>query len=112
MEVIRTQQEQAHQDYVQDLRKRVMQFNAYPAQCRDALRAREIAEERYGIMKQRYEAGTVSVTDLNTAWQEMTSANGQYISQLRAFWNDYYSLQKATLYDWVKKKPITVADEP
>ena len=112
MEVIRTQQEQAHQDYVQDLRKRVMQFNAYPAQCRDALRAREIAEERYGIMKQRYEAGTVSVTDLNTAWQEMTSANGQYISQLRAFWNDYYSLQKATLYDWVKKKPITVDDEP
>jgi len=106
LEVVRTQQEQTHQDYIQELRKKVMQFNAQPTQCRNALRAQEIAEERYEIMRRRYEAGTVSVTDLNTALQEMTSAKAQYISQLNTFWNDYYSLQKSTLYDWTMNRDI------
>ena len=106
LEVVRTQQEKTHQDYMQDLRKKVMQFNAQPAQCRHAQRAQEIAEERYDIMRRRYEAGTVSVTDLNTALKEMTSARVQYISQLNTFWCDYYNLQKSTLYDWTKKRDI------
>lgn len=108
LEVVRTQQEQAHEDYLQDLRKKVLQFNAQPAQCRNALRAQEIAEERYDIMRRRYESGTVSVTDLNTALQEMTNAKSQYISQLNTFWTDYYSLQKSTLFDWAANRDITV----
>lgn len=106
LEVVRTQLEQAHLDYVQALRKKVLQFNLQPIQCRDALRAQEIAEERYEIMRKRFETGSVSVTDLNTAQQEMESAKYQYISQLNTFWNDYYSLQKSTLYDWIKKQDI------
>ena len=106
LEVVRTQQEQAHLDYVQALRKKVLQFNLQPIQCRDALRAQEIAEERYEIMRKRFETGSVSVTDLNTAQQEMESAKYQYISQLNTFWNDYYSLQKSTLYDWIQKRDI------
>ena len=106
LEVVKTQQEQSHQDYVQELRKKVMQFNAQPSQCRNALRAQEIAEERYNIMRRRYEEGTVSVTDLNTALQEMTSAKAQYIGQLNTFWSDYYSLQKSTLYDWTMNRDI------
>ena len=108
LEVVRTQQEQNHQDYIQELRKKVMQFNAQPTQCRDALRAQEIAEERYDIMRRRYETGTVTVTDLNTAQQEMTSAKAQYISQLSTFWNDYYALQKSTLFDWTERRDIYV----
>ena len=108
LEVVRTQQEQNHQDYIQELRKKVMQFNAQPTQCRDALRAQEIAEERYDIMRRRYETGTVTVTDLNTAQQEMTSAKAQYISQLSTFWNDYYALQKSTLFDWSEGRDIYV----
>lgn len=105
-EVVRTQLEQAHLDYMQALRKKVLQFNLQPVQCRDALRAQEIAEERYEIMRKRFETGSVSVTDLNTAQQEMESAKSQYISQLNTFWNDYYSLQKSTLYDWILKQNI------
>ena len=108
LEVVRTQQEQTHQDYIQELRKKVMQFNAQPVQCRNAQRAQEIAEERYDIMRRRYEAGTVTVTDLNTAQQEMSSAKAQYISQLNTFWGDYYSLQKSTLFDWTNNREILV----
>lgn len=108
LEVVKTQQEQNHQDYIQELRKKVLQFNAQPSQCRNSLRAQEIAEERYDIMRRRYEEGMVSVTDLNTALQEMTSAKAQYISQLNTFWSDYYSLQKSTLYDWNMNRDIIV----
>lgn len=108
LEVVKTQQEQNHQDYIQELRKKVLQFNAQPSQCRNSLRAQEIAEERYDIMRRRYEEGMVSVTDLNTALQEMTSAKAQYISQLNTFWSDYYSLQKSTLYDWNLNRDIIV----
>lgn len=106
LEVVRTQLEQAHLDYVQALRKKVLQFNLQPTQCRDALRAQSIAEERYEMMRKRFEAGSVSVTELNTAQQEMESAKNQYVSQLNTFWNDYYSLQRSTLYDWIQKRDI------
>ena len=108
LEVVKTRLEQSHIDYVEELRRKVMQFNMQPALCRDAMRAQEIAEERYGITYKRFEAGAVSVTDLNTAQQEMESAKAQYISQLRTFWNDYYTLQKSTLYDWVRGTDISV----
>ncbi|MCD8235490.1 MAG: TolC family protein [Prevotellaceae bacterium] len=108
MEVTRTKLEQSHLDYMQALRKRVMQFNVMPSQCRDALRAREIAEERYKITRKRFETGAISVTDLNTAQQELESAQSQYINQLQTFWTDYYTLQKSTLYDWVRHADIEV----
>ena len=37
----------------------------------------------------------------------METAKAQYISQLKTFWSDYYSLQQSTLYDWVRQTDIT-----
>lgn len=108
LDVVRTQIEQSHLDYMQNLRKKVTQFNAQPTQCKDALRAQEIAIERYEISRKRYEAGSLSVTELNTAQQEMESAKAQYINQLSSFWNDYYTLQQATLHDWQSKSDLSV----
>ncbi|MDO4984627.1 MAG: TolC family protein [Prevotella sp.] len=108
LDVVKTQLEQSHLDYIQNLRKKVTQFNIQPVQCKDALRAQDIAVERYEITRKRYEAGAISVTELNTAQQEMESARAQYINQLASFWNDYYTLQKATLYDWQKKSDLIV----
>ena len=108
LDVVRTQKEQEHLDYVQELRRKVTLFNIQPSQCRDAFRAQEIAEERYDITRRRYEAGAISVTDLNTAQQEMESAKTQYINQLQTFWSDYYTLQKSTLYNWQAGHDLTV----
>lgn len=108
LDVIKTKNEQAHLDYVQDLRRDVADFNTLPLQCRNAARAEEIAGERYEITKKRFETGTISVTDLNTAQQELESAKSQYISQLFKFWSKYYALQKTTLYDWRNGCEITV----
>ncbi len=108
LELAKTKNEQTHLDYVQELKKKVMQFNVQPQQCRNALRAQEIAEERYDITKKRFETGSVSVTELNTAQQELESAKMQYISLLQTFWTDYYTLQKSTLYDWINHSDIRV----
>lgn len=108
LELAKAKNEQVHLDYVQELRRKVMLFNTQPSQCKDALRAQEIAEERYEITRKRFETGAVSVTDLNTAQQELESAKKQYIAILQTFWTDYYTLQKSTLYDWINLSDIHV----
>ena len=108
LEVTRTQLEQAHETYLQDLRTNVLQFNTQSAQCKNTLRAQEIADERYEITKRRFEAGAVTVTELNTAQQESESARAQYLRLLQTYWTDYYTLRKATLYDWIHGHDIDV----
>lgn len=107
LEVTKTQLEQAHEAYIQDLRNSVLQFNMQSSQCMNALRAQDIAEERYDITKRRFETGAVTVTELNTAQQEAENARAQYIHQLQTFWSGYYNLRKATLYDWENKQDLT-----
>lgn len=108
LEVTKTQLEQAHETYIQDLKMSVLQFNMQSMQCKNALRAQDIADERYDITKRRYETGAVTVTDLNTAQQEFENARAQYIHQLQTFWTGYYGLRKSTLYDWVDQKDLTI----
>jgi len=72
------------------------------------MRAQDIADERYGITKRRFETGAVTVTDLNTAQQESENARAQYIRLLQNFWTDYYTLRKATLYDWIQRHDIYI----
>ncbi len=106
LEAVKTMQEQEYEEYVQEIRTNVLRFNIQNDQCNNALRAQDIADERYEITKKRFETGAVTVTDLNTAWQEAESARSGYISQLRAFWISYYSLRKATLYDWIRNTDL------
>ena len=108
LEVTKTQLEQAHETYIQDLKISVLQFNMQYEQCMNALRAQDIADQRYDITKRRYETGAVTVTDLNTAQQESENARTQYISQLQTFWMGYYNIRKSTLYDWIGHHNLTV----
>lgn len=107
LEVTRTQLEKDHEEYVQDLQTKVLEFNILASQCRNAQRAQDIADERYDITRRRFENGAVSVTDLNTAQQEAETARAQYITELETFWSSYYALRKATLYDWVMHTDLT-----
>lgn len=106
LEANRVQLQQEHEKYLQDLATDVQSFNIQAVQCKNALRAQDIANERYDITKRRFEAGAVSVTDLNTAWQESESARAQYIRLLRSYWSTYYSIRRSTLYDWVNGRDI------
>jgi len=106
LEVAKTKLEKDHESYLQQLQTNVMQFNLLGAQYKNAMRAQDIADERYEIMKRRFETGGVKVTDLNTAQQESESARAQYIRLLQTYWTDYFTLRKATLYDWILRHDL------
>ena len=106
LEANKARLEQAHETYLQDLATDVQSFNTQAVQCKKALRAQDIANERYDITKRRFEAGSVTVTELNTAWQESESARAQYVRLLQSYWNSYYSLRKSTLYDWIGNRDL------
>lgn len=95
------------EEYVQDVKKQAMQFAYQTEQCRLAKRAEEISAERYEITKKKFEEGSIEVNDLNTALKEAEDAKAQYVSQLKTFWTDYYTLQRTTLYDWISQRKIT-----
>lgn len=107
LDVVKTQIEQNDIEYEQTIKKLVMQFNLQYEQCRDAARAEEIANERYALSVQRFEAGSISVTELNTAQQEKESARAQYISQLCTYWSNYYNIQRHTLWNYIENHEIT-----
>lgn len=107
LDMVKTQIEQEDMSYRQELKRMVMQFNLQYEQCRDAARAEEIADERYTLTVQRFETGSISVTELNTALQEKESARAQYIGQLRTYWSNYYNIQRNTLWNYVDNKEIT-----
>lgn len=107
LDVVKTQIQQEDIEYEQTIKKLVMQFNLQYEQCRDAARAEEIANERYALTVQRFETGSISVTELNTAQQEKESARAQYISQLRTYWSNYYTIRRHTLWDYIENHEIT-----
>ena len=106
LELTRIQVEQANIDLEQEIRTTVMYFNNQAAQCRISRRALEIAEETYLMAYKRYEKGAMSVTDFNTANNELESAQAQYLSQLNTYWSYYYTIQRMTLYDYVNNENI------
>lgn len=107
LDLVKTQIEQEDLNYRQELKRLVMQFNLQNEQCREAARAEEIADERYTLSLQRFETGSISVTELNTALQEKEAARAQYISQLQTYWNNYYNIQRYTLWNYINNNEIT-----
>jgi outer membrane protein TolC len=59
-----------------------------------------VANRRFVIANSLYQAGKLSVTDLNLAQSEKDSARRNYIGALRAYWDAYYMLRRITLYDF------------
>lgn len=106
LELAKTKSMQANADYMQKVKQEVLQFSFQSEQCRTSLRAQEISNERYEITKKRFEAGNISVTELNTSLQEVETAKSQYLDQLRTYWTYYYTLRRYTLYDWVKHQAL------
>ena len=108
LDVVKTQIEQENLNYRQELKRMVLQFNLQYEQCRDAARAEEIADERYALTLQRFETGSINVTELNTALQEKEAARAQYIGQLQTYWNNYYNIQRRTLWNYINDNEITI----
>ncbi len=102
-EITMSELEQAEVEFRQDIRIKVLEFNNQARQCEISERALLVAEQRYEITKDRFQNGGITVTDLNTAQEELDAASQQYVSQLSSFWSSYFELRKLSLYNYIDK---------
>ena len=107
-EVVKAQVEQAENDKRISLYTAVGQFNNQRQLCDVSRRAAAIAQERYGLVMDKFRSGKASVTDLNTARGERDDAVQKYIRDISSFWSYYYTLRKLTLYDFLTGEDLTV----
>lgn len=106
-EVIRTSVDQARVDFDQNIFLTIMQFNLQDDQLLITAKADTISQRRYEVTKQRFLIGKVDVLDLNVALSEKDVAKRNYITALRNYWRDYYTIRRLTLYDFLEEKEIT-----
>ncbi|MCQ2073849.1 MAG: TolC family protein [Bacteroidaceae bacterium] len=105
-ETTKSQLDQSLMDYRQDIMVRVMQFNNQRGQCEISKRAMQIAEESYELALRNFGSGTMSVTELNQLQDTRDDARNSYENNVRSFWNQYFSLRKTTLYDFISGTDI------
>ena len=106
--VVRAQVQQSENDYRRSIYTSVGQFNNQRRQCEVSRRAKEISEERYSLMMDKFREGNASVTDLNTAQSEKDAALQKYVSDVSNYWKFYYKLRQYALYDFMSGKDIDV----
>lgn len=107
-EVARAQVQQSENDYRRQIFTAVGQFNSQRQQCHSSRRAKEVAEERYTLMMEKFRRGNASVLELNSAQSEKDAAVRRYISDLSNYWNYYYGLRRIALYDFIGGKDLDV----
>ena len=98
--------EQDQLNFRQEIFTEVTLFEMLREQLRITAMADSIASEKYGIAKERYILGRLSITDLSIAFQEKDRAKQDYIIALRDFWTAYYRLRYLSLYDFEKGEKI------
>ena len=107
-DVVRAQVEQAENDKRISLFTAVGQFNNQRQLCDVSRRASAIAQERYGLMIEKFRSGKATVLELNNARTESDGAIQKYVQDISSFWRYYYTLRKLTLYDFLAGDDLTV----
>ena len=106
-ELVFTSVEQEVIDFEHNIFLEVVQFNMQENQLRIAAKADTVAQKRYDITSKRYMIGKVNdVLDLDKAQIDNDNALKGYYSALRTYWQSYFRVRKATLFDFKRGMPI------
>jgi len=103
---IQRTQEQAELNFGDDIYYRVLTLDQLRAQLDISAASDTIAQKRYGITKNRYLIGKVSIQDLFIAQDERDRAVQQHINNLRNFWVALAQLRADTLFDFSTGEPV------
>ncbi|MEQ8908258.1 MAG: TolC family protein [Vicingaceae bacterium] len=109
-ELVRSTIEQEAIDFEQDIYEKVATYNLNRKQLLISKRAREVAEKRFEVTKQRYLLGKILITDLQIAQTEKDNALLSYMNAFRVFWQSYYDLRRITHYDFEKQAVIGASE--
>lgn len=86
----------------------VMQIRQLQTSLEISAKADTIAQRRYEMAKNRYLIGKIDITNLTIAQQEKDDALISYLQTLQSYWIAWYSLRRATLYDFELGRKITL----
>ena len=106
-EVVRTQVEQQVTQYKEDMLIKVLEFNKMNTKCNTSSQADSIAKLRYEIASEKFKNGTLSVLELNSAQTDMDNSASRYISEVGKFWQNYFTIRKLSLYDYLRNREIS-----
>ena len=106
-ETTRNQLEQNMIDYRQNLYTQVMQFNDQRSQCEIAKRVMELADESYELALKNFGSGSMTMTQLDQLKDKRDDAVSSYLGKVQSFWNYYFGIRKATLYDYISGTDIS-----
>lgn len=67
---------------------------------------KQLAQERFDIIKESFVLGAISITDLTLAQREKDQTAREYIFTLSQYWQNYYDLRTMTIYDFEKQTAI------
>lgn len=107
LELTETQVSQAVDDFEQNVRKMVRQFNLQARQVAIAARTEQTARRRYEVALKLYLSGKSTILDLNAATNEKDAAQRSYISSMQTYWTLYYGLRSMTQYDFRNRCPLS-----
>ena len=93
------QLQQLEQRITNDLMSMVQTYNLAIQQISNAQFADSIAQRRYEISYNKYQAGKITYTDLLNAQSQQLQAKQGYLNAITAYWQSYYQLRVTTLFD-------------
>ncbi len=98
--VVQSRLRQETLDFNQQLFVLVERFGNQQQQLDIALRANEIADQRYNTNFETFMIGKISTLDLNDSQTTKDESKRRYINELYKFWNYWYRIRSLTLYDY------------
>jgi len=105
-EVTRRVVAQAQFDFDRDIFVKVGQFEIQARQLGLSALADSISDRRYQMTRDRYLNGGGDLNSVNVAQVERDNARRGYLDALRSYWNAYFDMRKATLYDFERLRPL------
>lgn len=81
-----------------NIQQTVDAFNNLQEQLQLNQEMKQLAQERFDIIKESFVLGAISITDLTLAQREKDQTAREYIFTLSQYWQNYYELKTMTLY--------------
>jgi outer membrane protein TolC len=97
------QMQQLEQRITNDIISQLQAYNLAIQQINNAQFADSLAQRRYEISFNKYQAGKITYTDLLVAQNQQMQSKQGYIKAIAAYWQTYYQLRVTTLYDVEKQ---------
>lgn len=83
-----------------NIQQTVDAFNNLQEQLQLNQEMKQLAQERFDIIKESFVLGAISITDLTLAQREKDQTAREYVFTLSQYWQNYYELKTMTLYDF------------